>query len=140
MEKERSAEVVLYQPDERTKLEVQLDADTVWLTQAQICELFQKVKSTISYHISNIFKEGELDERVVVRKSRTTTIHGAIPDMTQDVDVFLYNLDVIISVGYRVKKSAWYTIPPMGYFGASSTSASGLFNQSSVSRCSGACG
>lgn len=103
MEKERSAEVVLYQPDERTKLEVQLDADTVWLTQAQICELFQKVKSTISYHISNIFKEGELDERVVVRKSRTTTIHGAIPDMTQDVDVFLYNLDVIISVGYRVK-------------------------------------
>ena len=77
MEKERSAEVVLYQPDERTKLEVQLDADTVWLTQAQICELFQKVKSTVSYHISNIFKEGELDERVVVRKSRTTTIHGA---------------------------------------------------------------
>lgn len=98
-----NAEVVLYQPDEKTRLEVQLDADTVWLSQAQICELFQKVKSTISYHISNIFKEGELDECVVVRKSRTTTIHGAIPDMTQDVEVSLYNLDVIISVGYRVK-------------------------------------
>lgn len=96
-------EIVLYQPDENTRLEVQLEADTVWLSQAQICELFQKVKSTISYHINNIFKEGELDEKVVVRKSRTTTKHGAIPGKTQDDEVNLYNLDVIISVGYRVK-------------------------------------
>lgn len=96
------AEVVLYQPDENTHLDVRISNDTVWLTQAQICELFQKVKSTISYHINNIFKEGELDEKVVVRKSRTTTKHGAIPGKTQDDEVNLYNLDVIISVGYRV--------------------------------------
>ncbi len=96
-------EIVLYQPDESIKLEVTIDKETVWLSQAQICELFQKAKSTISYHIHNIFKEKELDEKVVVRKFRTTTQHGAIPGKTQDNELFLYNLDVIISVGYRVK-------------------------------------
>ena len=67
-------EIVMYQPDETIRLEVRLENDTVWLTQAQIVALFQKAKSTISFHISNIFKEGELDEKVVVRKNRTTTI------------------------------------------------------------------
>ena len=65
--------------------------------------LFGKSKKTISEHIRNIFSEGELDERVVVRKFRTTTRHGAMTDKTQSKDVQLYNLDVIISVGYRVK-------------------------------------
>ena len=75
----------------------------MWLTQAQIVALFQKAKSTISFHISNIFKEGELDENVVVRKNRTTTLHGAIDGKKQTHEVAYYNLDVIISVGYRVK-------------------------------------
>ena len=76
---------------------------TVWLSQQQIAELFQKAKSTISFHIANVFKEKELDEKVVVRKIRTTTQHGAMAGKTQEKDVALYNLDVIISVGYRVK-------------------------------------
>ena len=96
-------EIILYQPDETVRLEVRLEDDTVWLTQAQIVALFQKAKSTISFHISNIFKEGELDEKVVVRKNRTTTLHGAIDGKKQTHEVAYYNLDVIISVGYRVK-------------------------------------
>jgi hypothetical protein len=99
----QQGEIILYQPDETVRLEVRLEDDTVWLTQAQIVALFQKAKSTISFHISNIFKEGELDENVVVRKNRTTTLHGAIDGKKQTHEVAYYNLDVIISVGYRVK-------------------------------------
>jgi len=99
----QKGEIILYQPDETVRIEVRLEDDTVWLTQAQIVALFQKAKSTISFHISNIFKEGELDEKVVVRKNRTTTMHGAIDGKIQTHEVAFYNLDVIISVGYRVK-------------------------------------
>jgi hypothetical protein len=99
-----ASEIVIYQNQEGgIKVDVRLEDDTVWLTQAQMCELFQKSKSTISEHIKNIFEEEELDEKVVVRNSRTTTQHGAIAGKTQVVEVNLYNLDVIISVGYRVK-------------------------------------
>ena len=95
--------IVVYQSaDNAVRLEVQLAEETVWLTQQQIATLFHKAKSTISYHITNIFKEGELDEKVVVRKIRITTPHGAISDKTQTDELNLYNLDVIISVGYRV--------------------------------------
>ena len=95
--------VVVYRSaDNAVQLDVQLADETVWLTQAQIALLFQKAKSTISYHITNIFKEGELDEQVVVRKIRITTPHGAMSDKTQSDELNLYNLDVIISVGYRV--------------------------------------
>ena len=69
----------------------------------QIAQLFNKGRTTISGHISNIFKEGELEEKVVCRKFRTTTQHGAIKGKTQSKEVKYYNLDVIISVGYRVK-------------------------------------
>lgn len=65
--------------------------------------MFNKSKATISEHISNIFKEGELDEKVVVRKFRTTTQHGALEGKTQSKEVKYYNLDVIIYVGYSVK-------------------------------------
>ena len=99
----QQGEIILYQPDETVRIEVRLEDDTVWLTQQQIVALFQKAKSTISFHISNIFKEGELDEKVVVRKNRTTTQHGAIDGKKQTHEVAYYNLDVIISVGYRVK-------------------------------------
>jgi len=98
-----SESVVIYRSaDNAVQLDVQISEDTVWLTQQQIATLFQKAKSTISYHITNIFKEGELDEKVVVRKIRITTPHGAMNDKTQSDELNLYNLDVIISVGYRV--------------------------------------
>ena len=91
----QQGEIILYQPDETVRLEVRLEDDTVWLTQAQIVALFQKAKSTISFHISNIFKEGELDEKVVVRKNRTTTLHGAIDGkkQTHEDETVLTQLD-----------------------------------------------
>ena len=70
----------------------------------QIAQLFNKGCATISEHISHIFKEGELEEKVVCRKFRQTTQHGALEGKTQSKDVKYYNIDVIISVGYRVKK------------------------------------
>ena len=92
------SEIIIYQTgDGQTKIEVTMEDDTVWLSQAQMCELFQKRKSTLSEHISNIFKEGELKKDSVVRKFRTTAVDG------KKYDVMHYNLDVIISVGYRVK-------------------------------------
>ncbi|MFT7561194.1 MAG: prophage maintenance system killer protein [Flavobacteriales bacterium] len=79
------------------EISVQLVKDTVWLTQSQMCELFDKNKRTVSEHIRNIFKEGELVEDSVVRKFRTTAQDG------KSYDTKHYNLDVAISVGYRVK-------------------------------------
>lgn len=99
-----TGEIILYQSSEGSiKIDVRLEDETVYLTQAQMGMLFNKDKRTISEHISNIFKEGELEEKVVVRKFRTTTQHGAMADKTQQIEVNAYNLDVIISVGYRVK-------------------------------------
>jgi hypothetical protein len=93
-----NSSIILYQTDDgKTKIETRLQDETVWLTQAQLCELFQKSKSTISEHIKNIFEEAELDESSVVRNFRTTAADGKRYDTTY------YNLDVIISVGYRVK-------------------------------------
>lgn len=92
------SELLIYQaPDGRIKIDVRLEDETVWLTQAHLCELFQKSKATISEHIRNIFKEGELKEDSVVRNFRTTAADS------KSYDVRHYNLDVIISVGYRVK-------------------------------------
>ena len=99
-----NSEILIYQNREGDiKIDVRLEDETVWLTQDQMAVLFGKAKSTISEHIKNIFSEGELDDNVVVRKFRITTQHGAIPGKTQEVKVKAYNLDVIISVGYRVK-------------------------------------
>ncbi|HBA99607.1 MAG TPA: cell filamentation protein Fic [Porphyromonadaceae bacterium] len=99
-----NSEILIYQnPDGNIKIDVRLEDETVWLTQAQMGQLFGKDKRTISEHIRNVFKEGELDEEVVVRNFRTTTQHGAIPGKTQEHEVKGYNLDVIISVGYRIK-------------------------------------
>ena len=93
-------EVLLYQsPDGQIRLDVQLNHDTVWLTQAQMVILFDISKKTVSEHIRNIFREGELIEEAVVRKSRTTAADG------KEYLTTSYNLDVIISVGYRVKSS-----------------------------------
>lgn len=89
--------VVLYQtPDGSNSLEVRLDRETVWLTQKQMAELFGKDLRTVNEHLRNIFREGELEESSVVRKFRITAADGKIYNTSH------YNLDVIISVGYRV--------------------------------------
>lgn len=101
-----NSELIIYQnPDGNIKIDVRLEKESVWLTQDQMATLFGKAKSTINEHIKNVFSEGELDEKVVIRKFRITTQHGAMAGKTQEVEVFGYNLDVIISVGYRVKSS-----------------------------------
>ena len=99
-------EIVLYQPDESIRLEVRFEDETVWLTQAEMGVLFGTSKQNVSLHINNIFKEGELLRDMVVKDSLTTTIHGAIEGKLQHKKVLLYNLDVIISVGYRIKSLA----------------------------------
>lgn len=92
------SKIIIYQTEDgHTRIETRLEDETVWLTQAQLCELFQKSKSTISEHIRNIFDEAELQENSVVRNFRTTAADG------KNYETAHYNLDVIISVGYRVK-------------------------------------
>jgi hypothetical protein len=96
--------IIIYQSEDgNTKIETRLEDETVWLTQDQIANLFAKGRSTITEHIGNVFREGELERNVVCREFRHTTQHGAIEGKTQETAVTYYNLDVIISVGYRVK-------------------------------------
>ncbi len=91
-------ELIVYQSGNgQSAVDVQLKDETVWLSQAQMTELFQRNKRTVSEHIRNIFKEGELEEKAVVRKFRTTASDS------KSYQTNFYNLDVIISVGYRVK-------------------------------------
>ncbi len=100
----KNNQLIIYQTEDgKVKIETHFENETVWLNQAQIGELFQKSKATISEHIKNIFKDGELEEQLVVRDFRTTTQHGAVKGLTQSKNVKFYNLDVVISVGYRVK-------------------------------------
>jgi hypothetical protein len=95
---ENNSQIIIYQTESgETKLEVTFNNETVWLTQMQLCALFDKSKATISEHIKHIFEEGELMEYSVVRNFRTTAQDG------KSYNTNLYNLDVIISVGYRVK-------------------------------------
>ena len=93
----KQGEIVMYQPDETIRLEVRLEDDTVWLTQAQMAELFQTTRNNVTLHIGNIFKEGELSEFSVRKESLLTAADG------KKYHTKFYNLDVIISVGYRVK-------------------------------------
>ncbi len=96
-----NSNILIYQTEEgQTKIQTRLEDETVWLTQAQLCELFQKSKSTISEHISNIYNEGELSAEATVRKFRTVQTEGN-REVERDIDN--YNLDMIISLGYRVK-------------------------------------
>lgn len=95
---ENRTELMMYQTEDgQTKIDVRMENETVWLSLDQMAELFQRDKSTISRHIRNIFAEGELDREAVVAKFATTASDGK----TYQVD--FYNLDVIISVGYRVR-------------------------------------
>lgn len=98
------SEFILFKSeDNNISVDVRFEDETVWLTQEKIATLFGKARSTITEHILNVFKEGELLEEVACRNFRQTTQHGAIEGKTQEITVKHYNLDVIISVGYRVK-------------------------------------
>ena len=90
-----TGEIVVYQPDEITRLEVRLQDDTVWLTQAQMVELFERDQSVIARHIRNIFEEGELE-----KDSNMQILHNTL---SKYKPISTYSLDVIISVGYRIK-------------------------------------
>lgn len=92
------SDIVMYQTEDGlTKIEVEFENDTAWLSQSQMAELFQTTKQNISYHINNCFKEGELNEISVVKDYLTTAADG------KPYNTHYYNLDVVISVGYRVK-------------------------------------
>ena len=90
-------EIVLYQPNDQLSIEVKLENETVWLTQQQMATLFNTTRNNITLHIGNIFKEGELDKDSVCKESLLTAADGKVYKTN------FYNLDVIISVGYRVK-------------------------------------
>ena len=96
----QQGEIILYQPDETVRIEVRLEDDTVWLTQAQMAELFQTTKNNITIHIGNVYKEKELLPQPTSKESLLVRMEGH-RQVTREVK--LYNLDVIISVGYRVK-------------------------------------
>jgi len=97
-DKKQNSEIIIYTTEDgQTKLQVQIKDETVWLTQDQMAALFDKGRTTITEHIQNAFKEGELDEKSVCREFRRTGSDG------KDYAVKHYNLDAIISVGYRVK-------------------------------------
>jgi len=94
-------EIIIYQEDEQsTRLEVRIEEDTVWLTQAQMVELFNSTKQNISLHINNIFKENELSYNSTVKEYLTVQKEGS---RLINRKLTVYNLDVIISIGYRVK-------------------------------------
>ena len=99
-----SNSILIYQTEDgEIRLDVKMDGNTVWLTQVQMSELFGRERTVIGKHIKNIFIEKELDENVVCAKFAHTTPHGAIKGKSQTRELVFYNLDVIISVGYRVK-------------------------------------
>ena len=92
-------EIIIYQnPDGNIKIDVRLEEETVWLTQAQMAALFGKGRTTITEHIQNVFAEGELNALATVRKFRTVQQEGS-RKVEREIDY--YNLDVIISLGYR---------------------------------------
>ncbi len=103
MKNERQHIVIFKTDDGKISVDARFTEETVWLSLDQLAQLFERDKSTISRHIKNIFEEGELKPEVVVAKYATTTQHGAIKGKSQTHITDFYNLDVIISVGYRVK-------------------------------------
>ena len=97
-------EIIIYTTEDgKTKINLQKEYGTVWLSQAEIAELFQTTKQNISKHIKAIFDDGELNPQVVVNYKLTTTRHGAIPDKVQSKKTACYSLDMILAIGYRVR-------------------------------------
>ena len=106
-------EIILYQPDEQsTAIDVRVENETVWLTQAQMVELFQSTKQNISLHINNVYKEGELQRDTTVKEYLTVQQEGSRQVKRK---IIYYNLDVIISVGYRVKSHRGTQFSPDNY-------------------------
>ncbi len=104
-----SSQILIYQAEDgQTKIEVQLQEDTVWLAQKHMAELFQTSKQNIGQHLKNIFAEGELNENSVVKKFFTTAADG------KKYQTLFYNLDAIISVGYRIKSHVATRFRPCG--------------------------
>lgn len=106
------SKIIIYQgKDNNIKIDVKFDDETIWLSQTQIEALFNKGKSTITEHILNVFKEGELDEKLVCRNYRHTTQHGAIPDKTQGKEVKTLNsvekayLETLKQIEQQVRKN-----------------------------------
>ena len=109
-DKAPSTQILLYQTeDRRTRIEVRLENETVWLNQLQMAELFQTSKQNVSLHIQNMFEERELEEGSVVKEYLTTAADG------KSYRTKFYNLDVIISVGYRVKSPPRDAVPHLGH-------------------------
>ncbi len=100
MENSLLNEIILYKPDDKLSLSVRVEDESVWLSQSQMCDLFQATKQNISLHIKNIYKEGELNESSTVKEYLTVQKEGSREVKRR---IAYYNLDVIISVGYRVK-------------------------------------
>lgn len=100
MENTNSEFIIFKTEDEKISVDVRMESETVWLTQDQMAILFDKGRSTVAEHILNVFKEGELNEKSTCRKFRQVRMEG---NRTVERDIEHYNLDVIISVGYRVK-------------------------------------
>jgi len=108
-----NSEILFYQnPDGNIKLDVRLENETVWLIQAQMATLFGKDKRTISEHITDIYDEGELEKSSTVRKFRSVQTEGN-REVERDLDY--HNLDVNISVGYRVKSVSGHAVPYLGH-------------------------
>ena len=103
MEQRNSSIEIYRSPEGNIELNVKLENDTVWLTQSQMAELFGRDRTVISRHVNNCFKEGELDKSLVCAKFAHTKKYGRHDGIEQVVETEYYNLDVIISVGYRVK-------------------------------------
>lgn len=100
MENKNNGEIIIYQSEDGlTHIDVKLEDETIWLTQEQLVNLYQSSKANVSEHIKHIFEEGELDRDSVVRKFRTTASDG------KNYNIYHYNLDMIISLGYRIKSS-----------------------------------
>ena len=97
-------DIIIYNTEDgKTKINLQYEDGTVWLSQLEIAELFQTTKQNVSKHVKAIFLEGELEEKVVVNYKLTTTKHGAIANKKQRKQVAYYNLDMILAIGYRVR-------------------------------------
>ncbi|MBR1373091.1 virulence RhuM family protein [bacterium] len=108
---DKQALFLLYDaPDNTTRVQVVVRDETIWMTQKAMATLFDVNIPAISKHLKNIFESGELDEKVAVSKMEITTQHGAIAGKTQSIETKFYNLDAIISVGYRVNSRPFVRI------------------------------
>ena len=102
----RTTQFILYQlPDEEGVIQVVVKDETIWATQKAMATLFGVGVPAVSKHLKNVFQDGELNEKVVVSKMEITTQHGAVEGLTQTIDTNFYNLDAIISIGYRVNST-----------------------------------